>query len=718
MTHNSIHQPNRRLSDWRISILLALAAPTLTAIMWLIGWLPPVERATGDLLVRAIGSVTDRPSPVIAVLIDDEAVADYGPLPWPRARLARLVSSIVVADPRAVAIDLILSEPGDPLGDKALADALAATPHAIAAALDLNGAWILPLEDFGGADVAAHAYGEVGPDGVVRTISATKQNEDLALPALALAAARCLRPDLPVHVGAELRPDFRPAPQEIPWIGASAVLDGRLSAAEVQGRVVFVGISATGAGDQFVVPTGPRHTPVSGVLAHASAAVSIVEGRLLRRPGAGFIFVATFVLAFGVQILRNRRGAFDLIRFAWLAGGLIVIVILALRYGLVLLPVASFATTMVLSALLREAVESRAAWVESGRLLDSLLVHTGAHPAAGVPRTAGGRLEALQALQEKALREDATRQALLAGMDDGVVLQGPDGEVLEANPAATQLIGEEPDIDAIMLDVHEENGHRSVSHGRRELSIHTTELDTGRLTIIRDVTAERELARRRHEMQRLVSHELKTPLASIAGFGETLERYDLSSEELARVASLIRNEARRLQDMVTIFLDLERLGAGHWDDAAEVIDFGVLLGARLEVLQAAAETRGQALDADIEESCRLRGVPVLLDRVIDNLLGNAMKYSDAGDRIEVSARHAEEMIVFTVRDHGPGIPDESLPSLFDRFYRVPGVSSAGAGLGLALAKEVVIWHGGCIDIESEVGVGSAFIVSLPAQRKD
>jgi len=297
-----------RLAGWRSSALLALAAAAITAVMWLIGWLPPVDRATSDLLVRVTGTSTQQRPPVIAVLIDDQAVADHGPLPWPRDRLARLVSSIAANNARVVVLDLLLSEPGDQSGDQALADALAATPHVLAAALDLDGEWLLPLEEFGGAEVAAHAYGEVGPDGVVRTIAATKQAQDLAL-----------------------------------------------------------------------------------------------------------------------------------------------------RYGLVLLPVAALVTTVVLSALLREAVESQAAQSESGRLLESLLVHTGTRPPSGVPKTASGRLEALQELQAKTLREDATRQALLAGMEDGVVMWGTDGEVLEANAAAKRLIGTEPDLDVIMTDAREED---------------------------------------------------------------------------------------------------------------------------------------------------------------------------------------------------------------------------------------------------------------------
>jgi two-component system phosphate regulon sensor histidine kinase PhoR len=181
---------------------------------------------------------------------------------------------------------------------------------------------------------------------------------------------------------------------------------------------------------------------------------------------------------------------------------------------------------------------------------------------------------------------------------------------------------------------------------------------------------------------------------------------------------MIRGEALRLQDMVTVFLDLERLGAGHWDGEAGPIDISTLVKARLEVLEAAAGARGLSVASELADGCRITGVTALVDRVVDNLVGNAIKYSRPGDQIEVEVRRDEDRAILTVRDHGPGIPKESLGRIFDRFYRVPGSGSAGAGLGLALVKEVVDWHGGCMTIESEPGVGSTFSVSLPVAQED
>jgi signal transduction histidine kinase len=711
----------KRSFDHRIlgsEVVLAFSAMAVVAALGLTGWLPAVERSTGDLLLRT-PSLRSRPEPpIVAILIDDNAVSQRGALPWPRERLARLVATVSDLDARAVIFDLILSEPAQATSDLAFADAMAEIPHVLGAALTDGDRWLLPLDIFGGADAAAHVYGEVGPDGVVRTIAATKQADGLSLPALSLAAARLLRPQIPVPPGVELRPEFQPPPQNIPRFSASAVLDRELPENSIRNRIVFVGVSATGAGDQFVVPTGPRHAPVPGVLAHASAAASILSGRLIRRPGTIWVVIAAFVLALAVQWLRSRRGTFDLGRFVILITGLAVIAIVALQVALVLVPLATLLAVVVVSALLREAVESRAARLESGRLLQSLLEHIGARSGNQVPQTASRRLEALQRLQEGVLREDATRRALLAGMAEGVALWGADGELLEVNPAAEKLWGGRPRLGEIEAVLDPATGEGALKRAGHELSLHTSSPVGGLHANTRDVTAERELARRRREMQRLVSHELKTPLASISGFGETLERYELTGDEQRRVASLIRGEAGRLQEMVTVFLDLERLGAGHWEGEAEIVDFSELVRGRLEILTAAADARGQSFAPSLADGCRVRGVPALLDRVVDNLLGNAIKYSVDGDSIEVVVRADNERIVFSVCDHGPGIPADEIPRLSERFYRIAGAAESGSGLGLALVDEIATWHGGCIYIESEIGSGSTFTVELPAVGED
>ncbi len=198
--HRLSNETEHRSRRWT-STALALSATVVTGLLWIIGWVPAIDRVSGDVLLRASSLRARVEAPVAAVLIDDAAVARYGPLPWPRERLARVITAVQEAGARAIAVDLILAEPGPTDDDLALARAVTAGPVTLAAAIDSDGTWLLPLPRFGGSLAAAHAYGEVGPDGVVRTIAATKQADGLSLPALSLAAARLLRPEIAVAAG-------------------------------------------------------------------------------------------------------------------------------------------------------------------------------------------------------------------------------------------------------------------------------------------------------------------------------------------------------------------------------------------------------------------------------------------------------------------------------------------------------------------------------------
>jgi signal transduction histidine kinase len=212
----------------------------------------------------------------------------------------------------------------------------------------------------------------------------------------------------------------------------------------------------------------------------------------------------------------------------------------------------------------------------------------------------------------------------------------------------------------------------------------------------------------------MVSHELKTPLASIAGFGAMIEKYPLSRQELESVAGRIRGEADRLGEMVRSFLDLERLGAGGWEGERVAVDLQALVGERCQLLSAAAADRGQEIVLDGSRPLTIRGVPELISRLVDNLVGNALKFSPEGTSVKLGLWEQEGAVVLSVADSGEGIPEESLPHLFERFYRVPGSGAGGSGLGLALVKEVADLHGARVGVQSESGRGSTFTVLFPA----
>lgn len=703
-------------------ITVALAAAAMTGALWVLGWLQTLERPAGDLLLRVPQPGSQVEAPLAAVLIDDGAVATYGPLPWPRLRIADLVNRIRDLGAVAVVIDIVLADPTDDVDDRALEIAVAKGPTALAAVLRPGGGWLMPLRRFGGLQVAAHAHAEVAVDGVVRTISTTKQANDVSLPALSLAAARLAGWDRAVPPGTLMRPDFRQPPQEIPTFGAGEILRATTQKNALDGQVVFVGLSASGAGDQFIVPTGHRRRPSAGVLVHAAVASSVLRGGFLRAPD----FWATLLLCTGIALLvqrmRTRAGRLS----APLLVLLVVVVVVASLFLLwsahILLPVVTLLVAISLASILREGVESREAQRETGSILHSLVRQQRASLEVRVPRGVRGRLQLVRALQDELVRDRDLRRTLLEGLHEGVVLWDASGLPLLTNAAVERLWGHPPTLDEIASVAGREPpewgsppGIEFQHHGL-PLEVEVWPIDHGHLGLIRDLTTRNELERSRREMQRLVSHELKTPLASIAGFGSMLENYTLSSEELQRVAGLIRSEAERLGDMVRSFLDLERLGSGRWDAEMSKVELGELVRRRCEMLSPAAADRQQTISVDVKDPTVIPGAANLLERVVDNLVGNALKYSPEGCRVAALVHPSRGEVVFEVRDNGPGIPEEALPHLFERFYRVPGTEASGTGLGLALVDEVAKLHGATVAVRSTVDEGTTFSIRFPAAR--
>ena len=128
------------------------------------------------------------------------------------------------------------------------------------------------------------------------------------------------------------------------------------------------------------------------------------------------------------------------------------------------------------------------------------------------------------------------------------------------------------------------------------------------------------------------------------------------------------------------------------------------------MLAAAASEGGHEIALDAPSEALVTGVPQLLESLVDNLVGNAFKHSPPGAAVAVAVRRESGHVVLEVLDHGPGIPEDAFPHLFERFYRVPGSRPGGTGLGLALVREVADWHGATVEVDTRTGHGSTFRV--------
>lgn len=215
-----------------------------------------------------------------------------------------------------------------------------------------------------------------------------------------------------------------------------------------------------------------------------------------------------------------------------------------------------------------------------------------------------------------------------------------------------------------------------------------------------------------------VSHELKTPLTSIQGFAQALlDGTAASPAEQKQAAQVIHEESGRMHRMVVDLLDLARIDAGTLDLHRAPVDLGLLLNSVVEKFTPQARQAGVKISLDAGSLPVITGDGDRLAQVFTNLVENALKYTPLEGCISVRCVQQDQTVQVVVEDTGAGIPPETLPHIFDRFFQAdpsrPGGGKHGAGLGLAIVKEIVAAHGGKISVRSELGKGSVFTVALP-----
>lgn len=232
-----------------------------------------------------------------------------------------------------------------------------------------------------------------------------------------------------------------------------------------------------------------------------------------------------------------------------------------------------------------------------------------------------------------------------------------------------------------------------------------------------------DVSERRHQEEfyrsfiQNISHELLTPLAAIAGHVANIKECSIEEVESWRLSQdIIEREVRRLTGLTSNLLLLSRLESGV-PLRLEPTNIGVVVEEAVAGLLRAAQAK--AIELSIQSPPRLPRIPADRDRikqVFVNLLDNAVKYCPEGSRVQVRLRTDVEGIVVEVADNGPGIPEEDLPHIFEKMYRVEKEGTRaieGSGLGLSIVKRIVELHGGQIAVESAVGEGTTFRVKLP-----
>ncbi len=326
-------------------------------------------------------------------------------------------------------------------------------------------------------------------------------------------------------------------------------------------------------------------------------------------------------------------------------------------------------------------------------------------------------------------REREESRTLLEALSDGVLAADKRGALISTNAAARRLLGyDETEALPPLGELFHDRAHRALMRevltgavvegreldlGDRTVVVSARPLaDGGTLLVLSDVTDLRRLETIRRDFVANVSHELKTPLTAIAGYAETLAAESSDSQTTGFARTIVDN-ARRMQRLVDDLLDLSRIESGGWHPEPRTIGIDAAAREAWRPFAERAASGGVQLETD---SGSVNSDPEALRQIFTNLFDNALRHTPRGGRIRVAAQRVGNDTVVRVSDTGTGIPADHLPRIFERFYRVdPGRSrqEGGTGLGLAIVKHLVEAHGGRVEAESEVGRGTAILLSFP-----
>jgi two-component system phosphate regulon sensor histidine kinase PhoR len=350
------------------------------------------------------------------------------------------------------------------------------------------------------------------------------------------------------------------------------------------------------------------------------------------------------------------------------------------------------------------------------------------------------------------VRQNGARlQDVVDNMTSGVVMIGHDGRVTLYNREAENLLGDSArerigrpyteirqhsELVGLIregleyrIPYHQELPVYFPEERLLQLSLVPTTMSgeefPGVLLVMQDVTAIRRLEKMRSEFVANVSHELKTPVAAVKGFTETLLSGAMHDPETARsFLTIIHDESERLNRLIGDILELSKIESRRSPLQFSPVDLGLFLARMKEMLAPEAAKKNILLDLQAEEGLFLEADEDRLGQIMLNLLQNGLNYTPEGGRVKVRAEtidtgaweEGDERVRITVSDTGIGIPKKDIPRIFERFYRVDkdrSRSSGGTGLGLSIVKHLVELHHGSIRVESSVGIGTQFILELP-----
>ena len=712
----------RLLLEWLLVAVLATAAAAGAT------WSALLARADGAVY-DAFATMSGRPvdEDIIIIAIDDRSLAELGRWPWPRARHADLLNTLAPMAPRAVIYDVLFTEP-DP-ADPSLAKAMKAAGAVFLPVLveqGLNGAELNQVPPAGPLSRAAAGLGQViigpDPDGVVR------HRERCPAPIARPLAEVVLGVKTPLpnrSCIAELIP-FAGPPGAYRAVSFGSVLRGEAPPEFFTGKRVLVGATALGMTDHFQTPMGDAGG-MSGVELQANILDALDHGvargevgwplRLIIAVLPLWILMAGFLYLKPAQNLALAIGL-----------GVAVLSLSVMLFALAhlwLSPVSAISVLLLVFPLWgwrRLAMASDYLKAEFERLGGRLEAPVANGPVADVVESQA------RALSGAISRMDALRRFaddILASLPDATLVTDAEGIVIQANAAGAALLGpdlvgrrltdllrrlEPQSLDAPVAGTHP----LDLRDGRTLLMTSAPRQgegggQVGEVVSLADATQLMATARQREQALQLLTHDMRSPQTSILALLQ--QSPGLEPTVVGRIAA----NARRTLALADGFVQFARAEASIL--VREPVDLCDVISEMADELWPQAQQRKiEFLQEGCDDPCLALGDRSLLARAFANLFQNAVKYSPAGAQIVVALVRENGRARISVTDQGPGLSPEEMAGVFEpfkRFARPSAGGDAGAGLGLAFVRSVVVRHGGQVTCTSAPGAGARFVVELP-----
>ncbi len=340
-------------------------------------------------------------------------------------------------------------------------------------------------------------------------------------------------------------------------------------------------------------------------------------------------------------------------------------------------------------------------------------------------------------LKRKAQISDAERarlESVFNNIHDSVMILDDEKKIMLINPAMCRMLGlnpktvagkpvmdvvTHPDLIALLARKNDSELLQyyevSFPDGRVGNAQFSAIQDVGFAVTMQDITYLKEMDRARSDFVHTVSHDLRSPLTSVIGYTELVERAGELNENQRDFLKRIQDSVQHITSLINDLLDLGSVEAG-FDTRREYVQLEAILRYTLDMLQGQIKTKRLKVQTHIAPSLpAIRANPIRLRQLLDNVVGNAIKYSLNGGDVNIAILSEGDQVILNVRDNGPGIPVEDQAHIFDKFYRGRNITDgiSGSGLGLAIVKTIVDSHQGRIWVESAEGKGSSFFIVLP-----